>query len=338
MVEGQQPLVSQHGEELDGEEWIAATLRIHQLRQGLCVLWRTAQAVGDELAHILARERRQHDLLNSSAGAADGREALHERVRGGELVVAVGADQQEIAQVRPGRQVLEQVERGRVQPLQVVEEQRQRMLRAREDGEQAVEHELEAPLRIRGRQLRHRRLRAEKELELRDQRHHERPVAAQCLAKRLAPARQLGVALAQQRADQALQGLRQCRVGNVALVLIELAGREQPPHRHQHFVQLVHYGRFADARVAGDEHQLGGAGLQHALEGFQQGVDLALFAVQLLRNQQLLRRVVRAQGEILDAVQALPVIQAALQVALQAGGGLIALLRRLGEQLHDDRR
>ena len=45
-----------------------------------------------------------------------------------DLVVAVGADQQQVAYLRPGQQILEQIERRRVEPLQIVEEQRQRMV------------------------------------------------------------------------------------------------------------------------------------------------------------------------------------------------------------------
>ena len=43
-------------------------------------------------------------------------------------------------------QVLEEVERRRIQPLQIVEEQRERVLRPREHAEEAPEHHLEAVL------------------------------------------------------------------------------------------------------------------------------------------------------------------------------------------------
>ena len=89
-------------------------------------------------------ERRKHDLLHLRAGRADRVELAHQRVRGSDLVVAIGADQQQVPQIRVGQQILEQVERRRVEPLQVVEEQRQRMLRPREDADEAPEHQLEA--------------------------------------------------------------------------------------------------------------------------------------------------------------------------------------------------
>jgi hypothetical protein len=46
--------------------------------------------------------------------------------------------------------------------------------------------------------------------------------------KSAAPDRQFGVALAEKRADKALERLHQGRIGNVALVLVELARREEP--------------------------------------------------------------------------------------------------------------
>ena len=74
------------------------------------------------------------------------------------------------------------------------------------------------------------------------------------------------------------------------------------------------------------------------VEGREQGLDLALAPVQLLRDQQPVRRVPRAQRERVDAAVRLPFRQAAPQIGLEAGGGLVAFLGGLGEQLHHDRR
>ena len=83
-----------------------------------------------------------------------------------DLVVPVGADQQQVLHVRLGQQILEQVERRRIEPLQIVEEQRERVLLAREHAEEAPEHQLEAVLRVLRRQLRDRRLFSDDELQL----------------------------------------------------------------------------------------------------------------------------------------------------------------------------
>lgn len=65
-----------------------------------------------------------------------------------DFVVAVGSDQQHVSHVRIGNQALQQLQRRRVHPLQIVEKQRQRMLRRREGAEETPEHQLEKASRL----------------------------------------------------------------------------------------------------------------------------------------------------------------------------------------------
>ena len=74
----------------------------------------------------------------------------------------------QVPHIRLRQQVLDEVERRRVEPLQVVEEQRQRMLRPGEDADEPPEHQLEAALRVLWRQLRDRRLVSDDELSVRE--------------------------------------------------------------------------------------------------------------------------------------------------------------------------
>ena len=101
-------------------------------------------------------------------------------------------------------------------------------------------------------------------------------------------------------------------------------------------MQLIDDGGLADAGIAGDQHQLRRAAGDDAIEGGEQGLDLARSPVQFLGNQQPVGRVVFAKREGVDAALSLPFSKAAPKIALQAGGGLVALLGGLGEQLHDD--
>ena len=144
-------------------------------------------------------------------------------MRGTDFVVPVGADQKQVPHFRVREQMLDQVERRGVEPLQIVEEEGERMFRSREHFEEAPEHQLETALCVLWRKLRNRRLRADEELQFGDKVNHKPPIWVQSLAQRVAPAGQLGLALTQQRPDQALKGLRQCGIRDVALVLIELA-------------------------------------------------------------------------------------------------------------------
>ena len=160
--------------------------------------------------------------------------------------------------------------------------------------------------------------------------------SASCRA--VPPLAHLRFALDEDLTDQGLEGLCQGRVRDVALVLVELAGREEAARRNKRLVQLVHHRGFADAGITGYEHELRRTLGHDPVEGREQGVDLALPPVQLLWDQQSVRRVVRAQRERIDATMRLPFRQAPPKIGFQAGGGLVALLGVLGEELHDDGR
>ena len=61
-----------------------------------------------------------------------------------------------------------------------------------------------------------------------------------------------------------------------------------------------------------------------------------LSAVQLLRDEQPVGRVVLAQREVVDAALTLPIVEAVLEVALDTRRSLVALLGCLGQQPHDN--
>ena len=109
---------------------------------------------GGEQAEIVESERRQHDLLDPRSGFADRAQRPQKRVRGTDLVVPVGADQQQVPLFRVRDQMLEEVERCCIQSLQIVKKQRERMLLARENPEETTEDHLEAVLRVLWRKIR----------------------------------------------------------------------------------------------------------------------------------------------------------------------------------------
>ena len=212
------------------------------------------------------------------------------------------------------------------------------MLRPGEDADEPPDHQLELPLRVLRRQRGHWRLLAEDERQLGDEVHHEPSVRAQRLAERVAPGRQVGLTLPQQVPDEALKRLGERHIRDVALVLVALAGGEQAARRHERLVQLVDDGGFADAGVPGDQHQLRRAARHDAVEGGEQRFDLARAPVEFLGQHQPVGRVVGAQREGVDPTLRLPGRQTAPQIMLHPGRGLVAVLRRLGQQLHDDGR
>ncbi len=337
-IEREQPLVGQRGEKLDREERIAAGLLLHQLRQRQRLLRLAMQGSGEEPADIVEPEGRQHDFLDPRSGSADRLERAQQRVRGADLVVPVGPDHQQMPDLRVRHQLLEEVERCRIEPLQIVEKQCERVLLAREYAQEAPEHQLEAVLRLLRRQYRDGRLCSDHELQLGNEVHDELTVAAQCVAQGLPPPAQLLLALAQKRAQEALEGLSQGGIRDVALVLVELAGSEEATRRDEHLVQLVHHGGLADPGIAGHEHELRRAMGHDPVEGREQRADLALPPVQPLRDHEPVRYVVRAHRERVDAAMRRPFRQAPAEIGFDARGGLVSVLGGLGQQLHHDRR
>src|SRR6266550_2397400 len=154
------------------------------------------------------------------------------------------------------------------------------MLCPGEHAQETYECHLKTVLRVLRRQVRDWRLFSDHELQLRNEVHDKLTVRAQRLAQSAPPPAKLRLALAQKRADEALEGLGEAGVRDVALELVELAGREHATRRYEYPVQLVHHRGLADAGIARHEHQLRRTAGHDPDKGSEQGVNLALPPVQ----------------------------------------------------------
>jgi len=157
---------------------------------------------------VVEIERREDQLVHPRAGRLDAFERSRESVGLANLVVAVGADDEKVSDLRVRDDVLEKSRVAAVDPLQVIEEERERLFLRGNDAEEPPEHHLESVLRLLRRKLRYGRLLADDELDLRNEVRYQLPVRAERASNGIAPLTELGVALAQQRADDAPQGLR----------------------------------------------------------------------------------------------------------------------------------
>ena len=79
-------------------------------------------------------------------------EGRRQRLRGRDLVGAGGADEQHVPGVRVGRQIGHQVRAGGVHPLQIVEEEGERVFRAREGAGELADHHAQPVLGVAERQ------------------------------------------------------------------------------------------------------------------------------------------------------------------------------------------
>jgi hypothetical protein len=102
-------------------------------------------------------------------------------------------------------------------------------------------------------------------------------------------------------------------------------------------MELVHERGFANASIAGDEHELCCAVSNDSIKGGEQRRDLVLPAVKLLRRHETVRHVAGAEWEWFYAAMGLPFRQALPQIDHKTRGGLVAVLRILGEEHHHNR-
>src|SRR5262249_5775018 len=151
-----------------------------------------------------------------------------------------------------GQQILQQIERRHIEPLQIIEEEREWMLRLGKHPDKSPKHHVETTLRLLGRKLRYGWLISNNELQLGDEVDHEPSVPAQCVQKSVSPCAELGVVPAQKEPHKSLKGLGKTRIRDIALVLIELAGSEQTARRHQRLVQFVDNRRLANPGISGN--------------------------------------------------------------------------------------
>ena len=121
MIEGQQPLFGERREKLKHEERVARGLAVHELRERRNARRFATKPVGNQPPDLFLVKGPELDLANLRPAALNGCELPRQRMVGVDLVVPVGADQQQMSNVRLGHQVLKQIERRRVQPLQIVE-------------------------------------------------------------------------------------------------------------------------------------------------------------------------------------------------------------------------
>ncbi len=333
-VEGQQPVLMQRAQEVADEERVACGLGDHELGQLGAVVRAALQAIGEQLADVVGAERPERDAPDVELLGGELVEHHGQGMRGVDLAVAIGADQEQVVDTRVGHHELHQAEAGGVRPLQVVEEHDQRVLDAAQHLQEALEHEVEAMLGLDRREVGHGRLRADEERERGPHIDEHLGVRAERVAQRLSPLHEPLLGLGEELTDERAEGADQGRVRHV-VVLIELALDEVAVPLRDRRGQLLDQRRLADARIAAHQQELLGAG-DHAPEGRQQRVPLVRPSVQPGRDLEPLGVIGLAQGEALDLAAEVELALALEEVVGAAPGGLVAVLRQAGHELGHD--
>ena len=304
-VKAEQVLRVHRVQEAPHEEGIAGRLADEEVGQRPHPSRVFAERFGGELRHGLGAERLQVDLLDADPGCAQRREEEGQGVGRAHLVVAIGGDEQDVVARGVADPLLEKLQRGRVGPLQVVQEDHQGVIRLREDAQEAREQRMEPVPRFDGTDLGHRCLRTEDVLELRHEGDQELPVRRDRVLDLLPPALQRCFGLREQLPHHASKRLRQAGERDAALKLVELARGVEALPRGDLRAQAFHQGGLPDAGSARDQQELPGArtGLR---ESVGEVLQLLIAAIELAGDPQPLRDFAGRKLERFDAGRADP--------------------------------
>src|SRR6516165_217733 len=217
------------------------------------------------------------------------------------FVVAIGANQKEILNLRAVNQCPNQVERSRVDPLEVVQEDHQRMLLGGKHTDKTLKGKLEAISCLDRAQGVGRRLLPEAQLHFRYHLSQNTGISSQRLRQPGAPDRQAIFTLREKLLDKAPKGLEQRPKRSVACHQVKFPGEEVAALPDDGSVKLLNEGSLANARVTGYEQE-GGVSFADAVEGADELLHLLLSPVELLGNNKPVRDVVLPEHETCNAL------------------------------------
>ena len=233
------------------------------------------------------------------------------------------------------QQGVQQVERGGVDPLKVVQKNDEGMFLLGDGADEALKNVAEPVLGLGRIERRRFGLFAEDQLDLRDHLCQYTAVATECGGNLGSPPRQPILALREQLPNQASKRLRERAVRNIADNLIELAGDEISALSNNRLIELLDQGRFANPRIARNEEQCCPA-VTSLVERLQQIGELSVSTVELLRNQETVGDVMLPQLERFDRSRCCPIAFAPLQIELEPLCALIPILGGFRQQLDHD--
>src|SRR6202042_3754212 len=202
-------------------------------------------------------------------------------------------DQQQVPRVGMEEEIFDQRQRGRIEPLQIIDENDERVFRSRENGDEPLEHSLKSQFGVHRREDRYGRRGTYQSSEIGNEVGQQAALIADSFLDRVSPAGDFVRVAVQQLLNQSLKRLSQCRVGGVPEAQVEFTRNEDAARQYDNLVQLVDDRRFTDARIARDQNELRAAMHHDAVEGGEQSGGLALASVELLRNHQPLRGILQ---------------------------------------------
>ena len=337
-VQPDEALLVQVLQEAAEEERVAAGLGVAQPGQRLQLGRGPVQRVGQPLHHVLREQRLQPQrAVATMAGVRQHGQVLQQRVALGHLVLAIGADHQQVLEAFVEHHLTQQPAREAVAPLQIVHEHQQRRLGAAQPRQAQLHGADEAVLGLGGAErVAVGRGRPQQGDEFGQRRLRQRRVHAQERPQPLGPDLAFGRRLGQHLADALRQRLHEGRTRRGLAELVELAAGHVALARQQAALHLLHQRGLAHARGAG-QHQHARGAARGLFAGLQQLLHFGGAPVEPGGDLEALGKIALGQHQRLQVVRVAQPVADALQVAPQHVMALIARLGLLGQQALDQR-
>src|ERR1700739_1433835 len=199
-----------------------------------------------------------------------------------------------MARVAMGDEILDQRQSRRIEPLQVVDKNNQRVLWPREDADETLEYQLKPKCRFGRRECGHRRGWTDQADKLRNEIRQQDGMIAHHFWNGVAPTADIFLIAIQDLANEPLERLGQRGIRDVFKTEIEFPRDEDAARQHDRLVKFVDDGRLADARIARNQQKFRLAVGYDAVERFQQCGNLSFPPVELLRDDQSIRGILFA--------------------------------------------
>src|SRR5262249_952882 len=177
------------------------------------------------------------------------------------------------------RQIAQEVERGAIQPLQIVDEEDERMLDSGEHAHETLQGSLEAHLCLLRRKLRDRLLRTDDQLQVGCASADELGARGERFSDVVEQGGEGGVDGEEDGTEEIAEGSGNRRERNVTLTRVELTGDEESASADDDLLKLVDDGGFSGSGVSRYEDERLPAVAGDALERIDQPGDLTHAAV-----------------------------------------------------------
>ena len=164
------------------------------------------------------------------------------------LVVPIGAHEQDVLRIGAGQHMGQQGQRRRVDPLQIVQDHAQQLIARRNGLYQPGEYTVQAVAGLDWRQGPDRRLWPRDQLQVGKAVNDDPGIVTDRREDARPPAFEFNLGSAEQLANELLEGLDQSQIRYVALVLIELSRNEASIATSDKILELAQQRRLAHPR------------------------------------------------------------------------------------------